>query len=81
MATLTTLQKTGVALLILSLPGGLAGTAWSIYSSFGALANAENAGIGAVGDKILNALLFTMIGLFGSIVGILLVFFGRPKSV
>lgn len=80
MARMTAMQKAGLAVLLLSPVVGLAGTAWSIYSSFSALESAENAGIGRVGDEIRNALLYTLGGLIGSVVGMLMVWFGRSKS-
>jgi biopolymer transport protein ExbB/TolQ len=77
---MTAMQKAGLAVLVLSPVVGLAGTAWSIYSSFGALEAAENAGIGAVGDQIGNAVLFTVGGLVGTAIGLLLIILGRSKA-
>ncbi len=74
------MQKAGLAILVLSPVVGLAGTAWSIYSSFSALESAENAGIGAVGDEIGKAILFTVGGLVGSVIGLLLIIRGRSKA-
>lgn len=80
MARMTAMQKVGLAVFALSPVVGLAGTAWSIYSAFGALEVAENTGIGAVGDQIGNALLFTVGGLVGSFIGLLLIILGRSKA-
>jgi len=80
MAGITTKQKIGIAVLTLSFVVGLAGTAWSIYSSFRALGMAENAGIGAVGNEIGRALLFSVGGLIGSVIGLLVIIFGRSKA-
>lgn len=77
---MTAMQKVGIAVLVLSPIVGLAGTAWSIYSSFGALEAAENSGIGPVGDQIGNAMLFTVGGLVGSAIGLLLIILGRTKT-
>jgi biopolymer transport protein ExbB/TolQ len=79
MGTFTVTQKIGLAVMIVSLSGGFAGTVWSISSSFGALENAESAGIGPVGDEIWNAMLFTLGGLTGCVTGMLMVFFGRSR--
>ena len=79
--SLTKTQKTGLIIIVASLVVGLVGTVWNIYGSFDALATAENAGIGAVGDSIRNALFFTAGGLVGMIVGGFLLIFGRSKSV
>lgn len=77
MSAFTKLQKVGLILLIGSLLIGLGGTVWSIYGSFAALATAENTGIGPVGDSIQNALIFTILGIIGSIAGVLMLIFGR----
>ena len=71
--------KAGIVILVLSFLGGAVGTAWSIYSSFKAVDVAENAGIGAVGDQIQNALLWSVGGLVGMIIGAALIVLGRPK--
>ena len=73
-------QKIGVAVIVSSLVLGMGGTVWSIFSAFEALATAENAGIGAVGDPIRNALVFTVGGLVGTVIGVLLLIFGRANS-
>jgi len=41
---------------------------------------AENAGIGPVGDSLRNAMLFTVGGLFGSAIRLLLIILGRSKA-
>ena len=80
MAKLTTLQKLGIALIVVSPVVGLLGTVTSIYLSFSALAVAENSGIGAVGSEMTNALLFTVGGLVGSLIGLVMLIVGRPKK-
>jgi biopolymer transport protein ExbB/TolQ len=80
MAKLTTLQKLGIAVLVLSPIVGILGTAVSIYLSFSALEIAENSGIGAVGNQIGKALLFTVGGLIGCLVGLVLFIVGRSKK-
>jgi biopolymer transport protein ExbB/TolQ len=80
MARMTATQKAGLAVLVLSPVVGLAGTAWSIYSSFAALESAENAGIGSVGDEIGKAVVFTVGGLVGSAIGLMLIILGRSKA-
>lgn len=73
-------QKFGVVVIVLSLVLGMGGTVWSIFAAFDGLATAENAGIGSVGDSIRNALVFTVGGLVGTIIGALMLIFGRAKS-
>jgi len=80
MAKLTTLQKFGIALLVVSPLVGFLGTVASILLSFSALETAENSGIGAVGDNIRNALLFTGGGIVGSLIGLVTFIVGRPKT-
>ena len=80
MAKMTGLQKLGIAILLVSLVAGFAGTLVSIYLSFAALDKAENAGIGAVGDHITHALVFTVGGLIGAGVGLVVVIVGRPRT-
>lgn len=77
MKGLTKLQMAGLFVTIGSLLIGFGGMVWSIYGSFTALATAENSGIGPVGDSIQNALIFTILGIIGSIAGILMLIFGR----
>ncbi|HKX83311.1 MAG TPA: hypothetical protein VJL58_03735 [Pyrinomonadaceae bacterium] len=69
----------GLAVFLLSLVIGFAGTAWSIYDSFGALEEAENAGIGAVGISIERALAFSILSVAGSVIGIGLMIFAGIK--
>jgi hypothetical protein len=69
----------GLAIFLLSLVVGFAGTAWSIYSSYEALEQAENAGIGAVGVSIESALAFSILSVAGSVVGIGLMIYGAIK--
>ena len=73
-------QKTGMIVILASLVIGILGTVWNIYGSFEALQTAENTGIGAVGDSIRNALLFSAAGLVGAIVGAFLMTFGRSRG-
>ena len=80
MAKITKLQKFGITVLVLSPVIGLLGTVASIYLSFSALDVAENSGIGAVGDHIRNALLFTVGGIIGCLIGLVLFFVGRAKN-
>jgi len=80
MARLSNLQQLGIAVLVLSPIIGILGTAVSIYLSFSALGVAENSGIGAVGNEIGKALLFTVGGLIGGLVGLVLFIVGRSKS-
>lgn len=79
MAQLTQLQKIGLAILIGSSLIGTFGTSWSIYSSFAALDVAEFGGIGPVGDWLRNALLFSIGGVLGGVVGIALILYGRRR--
>ena len=70
----------GIVLVILSPLVGIAGTIWSIYGSFEALERNESAGIGAVGAEIQGALIFTICGILGTIVGVLLIVFGIRRA-
>lgn len=78
--SVTNIQKLGLILIVASIFIGLTGTVWNVYGGFDALAAAENAGIGAIGDSINKALIFSVGGLVGSIVGALMLIFGRSKS-
>ena len=80
MSKMNTLQKLGLALLVVSPLAGLLGTVVSIYLSFSALNGVENAGIGSVGNQIMHALLFTAAGIAGCLVGLVLFIVGRPKT-
>ncbi|MGQ0540479.1 MAG: hypothetical protein ACT4O9_01355 [Blastocatellia bacterium] len=77
MSAFTKLQKIGLVVLIGSMLIAFGGTISNIYESFAGLAIAENAGIGPVGDSIRNALIFTVLGIFGLIAGIWMLIFGR----
>lgn len=70
----------GLVVFLFSSVVGLLGTVWSIYGSFDELKSAENAGIGSVGVGIENALYSTILGLFGSVVGITLILVGIIKA-
>lgn len=48
---------------ILLMLAGISGTIWGIYQSFGALENAQNAGIGTVGGGIRFALICNILGI------------------
>lgn len=73
-------QKIGLAIIILSLVIGTGGTGLSVYGAFFALETAEFTGLGPVTDSIRNALIFTIGGLVGSVIGALMLIFGRAKS-
>lgn len=73
-------QRVAIAIIVLSLFLGIGGMIWSIYAAFSELATAENAGIGAIGDSIRNALIFTVGGLVGVLTGALMLIFGRSKN-
>ena len=80
MAKITTLQKLGIAVLVVSPVVGLLGAVISVYSSFVALHRAENSGIGAVGNEIAHAMLFLIGGVIGCVVGLVLFIMGRSKN-
>ena len=81
MAKITTLQKLGIALLLISPLVGVLGTVISIYLSFSALDAAnQNAGIGAVGNQITRALLFSAAGVVGCLIGLVMLIVGRRKK-
>ncbi|MBK8465228.1 MAG: MotA/TolQ/ExbB proton channel family protein [Chloracidobacterium sp.] len=63
------LLYSGVIIFLLSILLGIIGTLWNIYGSFDALEKTESAGIGAVGDGIARALIFTIVSLAGCAVG------------
>jgi hypothetical protein len=69
----------GLAVLLISIVVGLAGTAWNIYGSFDALDTAESVGIGPVGAAIERALAFSVLSVIGSIIGIGLMIFAAIK--
>jgi hypothetical protein len=77
---ITNLQKLAIALLIVSFLVGAVGTLWSIYLSFDALERSENSGIGPVGDQIFNALLFSAGSILGSLIALVLLILGRPRT-
>lgn len=70
----------GVAVLDISLVGGLVGVYWGISSGFAALEMNESAGIGAVGDGIYTALVFNILFLFAGLVGTILLVIGGIKG-
>jgi hypothetical protein len=76
---ITNLQKLAIALLIVSFLVGAVGTIWSIYLSFGLLESAENSGIGPVADQISNAVVFSVGGVLGSLIALVLLILGRPR--
>ena len=78
--SITKNQKIGISVVILSLVIGIGGTIGSIGWAFWALASAENAGVGPVGTSITTALVFTVLGLVGTLIGVLQLIFGRSKS-
>ena len=79
MTKMTTLQKIGLTILIVSFLAGLIGTGWSIYLSFTAVDSAEISGLAPVSDRIVNAIIFTAGGLIGSAIGLTLFILGRRR--
>lgn len=71
---------TGIASLVISLVGGFVGVIWGISSSFSALEMNESAGIGAVGNGIYMALIFNILFVFTSLVGMILLVIGGIKG-
>ena len=69
MAKITTLQKLGIAVLVVSPIVGLLGAVISVFSSFVAL-HTKNSGIGAVGNEITHAILFLVGGLIGCLLAL-----------
>lgn len=80
MKSLSRITLLGIALVTLCPLGGLAGTIWGIYRSFGAMVTNESAGIGAVGGGLELALVFTIFGLLGTSFGVILILLGTRKS-
>ena len=70
----------GIAILVISLVGGLVGVYWGISSSFSALEMNESAGIGAVGAGIYMALIFTILFIFTGLVGMIFLVIGGIKG-
>jgi biopolymer transport protein ExbB/TolQ len=70
----------GAALFMLSPVVGVFGAMWGIHSSFSALNDNETSGIGAVGGGIWEALVFTIAGLVGALVGLVLIVATVAKS-
>ena len=80
MTKMTTLQKVGLTILVVSFLAGLIGTVWSVYLSFTALDSSEVAGLAPVSDRLANAIVFTAGGLIGSGIGLSLFILGRRRS-
>lgn len=80
MKSLSRITLIGIVVATLSPLVGIAGTIWSIYRSFAAIVRNESAGIGVVGVEIQIALIFTILGILGTIVGVLLIVFGIRKA-
>jgi len=72
MKAITKLQLIGVLLFVIFILGGIIGTFYGIYSSFGALDSAEHGGIGPVGDGLRTAIIFAIVAIVGSVIGIIL---------
>jgi len=70
----------GVAIFLFSVVVGFGGTALSIHKSFDSLKFNETPGIGAVGGWIYAALFATILGLIGSVIGVVLVIAGIMKG-
>lgn len=70
----------GIVIFLGSVLIGILGTAQGILSSFVALDQAENVGIGTVSAGIESAILFTILSLIGSIFGIALIVIGGLKT-
>jgi len=79
MNNLKPIQKVGLALGVLSVVVGFGGTVYQVYASFETMRFNESAGIGAVGGALVYALLFSAVGIIGSIVGAVLIITGRSK--
>ena len=69
----------GIAVFLVSVLVGVAGSAGSIYGSFDAMEMNESAGIGAVGAGIYRALVFSALGLIGTLVGAGMIIFSAVK--
>jgi biopolymer transport protein ExbB/TolQ len=71
----------GIIIFVGSFLVGILGTVWGIYGSFDALKTSEGAGgIDMVGVGIENALLWTIFGIIGAIIGLVLVTIGGVKG-
>lgn len=70
----------GIAIFLASNIIGFLVTFWGIRSSFSALEANETSGIGAVGTGPEMALVFTIIQITGTIIGIILMIVGGIKA-
>ena len=73
------LLYSGIIVSVVSPLIGLAGAGWKIYGSFISLGKNESAGIGAIGADIQGALIFSIIGIVGALVGIGMVIYAGVK--
>lgn len=80
MKSLSKKTITGIILVILSPLFGIAGTVWSIYGSFDALERLEGSRIDSVGAHIQIALIFSIGGIVGIIIGIVMIILGIRKT-
>ena len=80
MRPLSKLTIAGIAAVIICPLVGLGGTVWNIYGSFDLIKTNESAGIGAVGGAIFEALLFCLLGIFGSLVGLIMIIVGIREA-
>ncbi len=70
----------GIVIFLVSILIGVAGITQGILRSFVALDQAENAGIGAVSSGLESALIFNLISLIGSVLGIVLIVMGSVRA-
>ena len=70
----------GIVLAIVSPLVGIVGTVWSIYGSFDTLARSEAAGLDPVGAGLRYAMIFTVFGLLGTVLGTLMIVLGIRKA-
>ena len=74
------LMYAGIAILVASPILGIVGTLWFIYGGFSALETAEGAGLGPVGSAIRNALICSLAGIGGAVVGLVIIVRGRRTN-
>ena len=70
----------GAVVFILSVIVGFIGTGYGVLSSFLALRTAESAGIERVGDGIGSAMVFTVVSILGSTIGLVMMAAGAIAS-
>lgn len=75
------MQIVGIIFVVTGPVLGMAATILGVYLSFSAMETAETQGIGPVGDGIRFALISSIAGILAVIAGVLLIIFGRTRTI